>query len=50
MSRPKYKRRRYDKDVVIYTTEAGHHLTINGKDYPDPWKKAEELLTELNKE
>lgn len=41
---PKLKRRRYGDDVVIYTKEEGHIMTIPGKHFPDPWVTAQVIL------
>jgi hypothetical protein len=43
-----YKRRRYDQDVVIYTSEGGHYMTLTALDCSDPWKESEKVLKKLN--
>ena len=44
----KYKRRKYGEDVVIYTSERGHYLTLEAKDFNNPWDTAGAIIHLLN--
>lgn len=46
--KPHYRRRRYRSDVVIYTKESGHFLTVLATDWKDPWQVAGIALYHLN--
>jgi len=44
-----YRRRKYGKDVVIYTKQAGAYLLLPVHSFNDPWALSGKLIDLLNK-